>query len=195
MANPGGFFAHLVKFIITIICMGYFDDKSSGLTQRAFQIYLVHSILGMFRFGSTGGLIAKRGFRDFYERTSNISEIIPFGIFASEISRRCGIDDILRQSLLLVLTLLPIVHEIVPRKERSKMRTLINHSINLQLLIITIACLQRSNWYIINLIISYIFNRYYAENFCDWFDVPYDVLIQYSLSFVQVFALTALNEL
>ncbi|XP_015109386.1 uncharacterized protein LOC107036152 [Diachasma alloeum] len=195
MANPGGFLAHLVKLVTTIICMGYLDENSSGLTHRAFQINLVHSILGMFRFGSTGGLMGKRSFREFYERTSNISEVIPFGIFASEISRRCEIDDILRQSLLLVLTLLPIVHEIVPKKERTKMRKLINHSINLQLMIITIACLQRSNWCVINLVISYIFNRYYAENFCDWFDVPYDVLIQYSLSFVEIFSLTTLNEL
>ncbi|KAK0162971.1 hypothetical protein PV327_006695 [Microctonus hyperodae] len=195
MANPGGFLANLIKLVITIVCMRYLEDAYSIMIYRAFQIFLVHSILGMFRFGSTGGLIGKRSFREFYERISNVVEIVPFAIIATEISGLCGVDDILRQSLLLVLSLLPIVHEIVPRKERTIMRVLINHAINLQLIIMLIACLQNGSLSVINLVISYIFNRYYAEPFCDWFDIPYDDLIQYSLCFVEIFSLTTLKEL
>lgn len=148
----------------------------------------------MFLLGSTGGFMGKRGFREFYERVSNVVEIIPFAMFATEISRQHEVDEILRQSLLLVLSLLPIVHEIVPRKERSKMRSLINHAINLQLIIISIACLQAKSFGVINFVIAYIFNRYFAERFCDSYDVPYDDLIQYSLCFVEIFALTTLKE-
>ncbi|XP_057330062.1 uncharacterized protein LOC130670637 isoform X1 [Microplitis mediator] len=195
MANPGGFLAHFIKLITTIICLRYIDDTNSIIITRAFQIFIIHSILGMFRFGSTASLIGKRSFREFYERISNIVEIIPFAFFSTEISRLSDVDQLLRQSLLLVLILLPIVHEMVPRKERSKMRVLINHSINLQLIIITLACIQKGSFGVITFVLSYIFNRYYAESFCDWYDVPYEDLIQYSLCFVEIFSLTTLKEL
>ncbi|XP_034947481.1 uncharacterized protein [Chelonus insularis] len=195
MANPAGFLAHLIKLIITIICLKYFEGVLSTITVRACQIFLVHSIIGMFRFGNTGGLISRRNVREFYERTSNIVEVIPFSMISYEISKRCEIDEVLRQSLLLILMLLPIVHEIISRKERSKIRILINYAINLELIIITIVCLQRGVFGVLNLVISYIFNRYFVESFCDWFDVPYDDLIQYSLCFVQIFSLTTLKEL
>lgn len=52
MANPGGFLAHLIKLVTTIICLRYVNDKHSIMTVRAFQIFLIHSILGMFRFGN-----------------------------------------------------------------------------------------------------------------------------------------------
>ncbi|CAD6222342.1 GSCOCG00000923001-RA-CDS [Cotesia congregata] len=195
MANPGGFLAHLIKLVTTIICLRYVNDKNSIMIVRAFQIFLIHSILGMFRFGSTANLIGKRSFREFYDRMSNIVEIIPFAFFSTEISRLSNVDELLRHSLLLVLILLPITHEIMPRKERPKLRVLINHSINLQLLIVTIACLQRGTFGVISFVLSYIFNRYYTEYFCDLFDVPYEDLIQYSLCFVEIFSLTAIQEL
>ncbi|CAG5095772.1 Protein of unknown function [Cotesia congregata] len=179
MANPGGFLAHLIKLVTTIICLRYVNDKNSIMIVRAFQIFLIHSILGI----------------EFYDRMSNIVEIIPFAFFSTEISRLSNVDELLRHSLLLVLILLPITHEIMPRKERPKLRVLINHSINLQLLIVTIACLQRGTFGVISFVLSYIFNRYYTEYFCDLFDVPYEDLIQYSLCFVEIFSLTAIQEL
>jgi hypothetical protein len=59
MANPGTVIAHIVKLVVTIACMKFFKDSFSlrvseqGWAVRAFQILLVHSILGIFRYGKS----------------------------------------------------------------------------------------------------------------------------------------------
>ena len=56
MANPGTVIAHVVKLVTTLICMKFFKDSYSlraveqGWAIRAFQIMLVHSILGIIRY-------------------------------------------------------------------------------------------------------------------------------------------------
>lgn len=145
--------------------------------------------------GSTGGVILKRSFRKFYDVFSNIVEIIPFAMISSEILHHCAVDDIIRQSLLFVLCILPIVHDLIPKNERKKIKMLLNYAINLQLIIVIYVCLNNGSINCINLVLSYIFNRYFVDIFCDWFDIPYNDLSQYSLSFVEIFSLTTLKEL
>lgn len=54
MVCPSSVVAHLAKFIVTIACMITLRDpfgKTSPWSFRAFQILLLHSILGILRFG------------------------------------------------------------------------------------------------------------------------------------------------
>lgn len=83
----------------------------------------------------------------------------------------------------------------MPKKERQMTKKLLNHTINLQLLIILFVCLNNGSISCINFILAYVFNRYFVETLCDSFDIPYDDLSQYSLSFVAIFSLTTLKEL
>ena len=58
MANPATVVAHGVKLVVTISCMQFFKDSFSlqvtneGWAVRAMQILLIHSIMGIFRYGN-----------------------------------------------------------------------------------------------------------------------------------------------
>ena len=57
MVNAGSVVAHLFKLAVTLICMRYIESSysifanGSGWAVRAFQILLVHSVLGILTFG------------------------------------------------------------------------------------------------------------------------------------------------
>lgn len=57
MANAGTLVAHLFKLIVTLVCMRYIESSykifsnENDWAARAFQILLVHSILGVLTFG------------------------------------------------------------------------------------------------------------------------------------------------
>ena len=57
MANPGTIIAHLTKLIVTLICMQLFNDSFSFKVSdqiwviRALQVLLMHSIIGIIRYG------------------------------------------------------------------------------------------------------------------------------------------------
>lgn len=57
MANLGTVIAHVAKLIVTIICMKFFRDSfqlrvtDQLWAVRALQMMLVHSIMGIFRYG------------------------------------------------------------------------------------------------------------------------------------------------
>ncbi|XP_070528371.1 uncharacterized protein [Cardiocondyla obscurior] len=57
MVNPSSVVAHLVKLLVTIVCMKYLTEpyqaKALPITwsMRAFRILFMHSVLGIFRYG------------------------------------------------------------------------------------------------------------------------------------------------
>lgn len=57
MANAGSVLAHFFKLTVTLICMRYLESPYSifanegGWSARAFQILLLHSVLGILTFG------------------------------------------------------------------------------------------------------------------------------------------------
>ncbi|XP_043283793.1 uncharacterized protein [Venturia canescens] len=201
MANAGTLVAHLFKLAVTLVCMRYIESSykifsnENDWAARAFQILLIHSILGVFTFGTSGSLVGKRMFRDIYDGLTNIIEIVPLALFATEISLRCHVNEILRQLLLITLGILPIVHEVIRKKKRARTLQLTNFVIGVQLFTIIVACLKRGNLSVTSFVAAYILDRYFLEDLCDRFDVPYIDLAQYSMSFVEVFALVTIQEL
>lgn len=65
----------------------------------------------------------------------------------------------------------------------------------LQLLMIISIGLQNSNYNVVSLIVSYIFERFFIDEFCYYYDIPSTDLTQYSLCFIQIFMVLTLNEL
>lgn len=145
--------------------------------------------------GTSGSLVGKRMLRDIYDGLTNIIEIVPFALFATEISLRCYVNEILRQLLLITLGILPIVHEVIRKKNRTRMHRLTNLVIGVQLFTVIAACLKQGHSGFASFIAAYIMDRYFLEDLCDRFDVPYIDLAQYSMSFVEVFALATIREL
>lgn len=140
-------------------------------------------------------MTGKRSFRNFYDVFSNVIETVAFALLATEISVRCCVDETLRQGLLLMLGVLPIAHEFLRKKDRTTMRYVTDAALLIQLITIVIACLRRGYSSIISLAVSYALNRYFLEDLCDRFDVPYIDLAQYSLCFVEIFASVTIKEL
>ena len=160
--------------------------------QKPRGIYNLHFFLFS---GTSGSATGKRSIRSFYDGFSNIIETVPFALLATEISSRCCVNETLRQCLLLMLGILPIAHELIRKKDRSTMRIITDAALMVQLLTIVVACLQRGYSSIISLAVSYILNRYFLEDLCERYDVPYIDLAQYSLCFVEIFALITIKEL
>ncbi|XP_011495809.1 PREDICTED: uncharacterized protein LOC105360568 [Ceratosolen solmsi marchali] len=198
MANPGTVIAHIVKLIVTITCMKFFKDSftlraaEQGWAVRAFQILLVHSILGIFRFGGPG--ITKR-FRNFYELFSSVIEVVPFAFFTTEVLLKYCVREEFR-FLLLAFGLLPTVIELSSTriKDRSKLQNFTNFVLFLQMISLILVCLFNDNYGGLSLGASLAVARYISEDFCDHYEVPYVDLSQYSLSFVEIFALASLKE-
>ena len=80
-------------------------------------------------------------------------------------------------------------------RDRSKYRIYTDIIFILQALAITLICLQNGNLSVVSLAASYAVARYISEDFCDRFEVPYIDLMQYSLCFVEVFAIVTLKDI
>ncbi|XP_051174600.1 uncharacterized protein LOC127290209 [Leptopilina boulardi] len=197
MANPCSVVAHLVKLIVTIACMKFFKDGflfkaiDHAWAVRALQILLTHSALGIIRFGTSS---TTKRFRNFYDWFSVLVEIAPFAFFTTEILLEYKILEEGRL-LLLSLGLLPMIYEPTSTtRDRSKYRFYTDIIFALQALIMTIVCLNNGNFAILSLATSYIVARLISEDFCDRFEVPYIDLSQYSLCFVEIFAIATFKE-
>ncbi|OXU28918.1 hypothetical protein TSAR_006807 [Trichomalopsis sarcophagae] len=199
MANPGTVVAHIAKLVITIACMKFFKDSFSlrvteqSWAVRALQILLVHSILGIFRYG--GSSTTKR-FRNFYELFTSIIEVVPFAFFTTEVLLKYRVREELR-FLLLALALSPSVIELSSSriKDRSKLSKFTNIIFGLQSAALIIVCLLNDNYGGLSLAASFAVSRYFSEDFCDHYEVPYADLSQYSLGFVEIFALVTLKDI
>lgn len=198
MANPCSVFAHLAKLIVTIICMKFFKDSYSfraidhAWAVRAFQILFTHSVLGIIRFGSPS---TTKRFRNFYDWFSVLVEIAPFAFFTTEILLGYKAWQEPRL-LLLALGLLPMVYEPTSTtRDRSKYRFYTDIIFALHILAMIVVCLKNGNLGVVSLAASYAVARFISEDFCDRFDVPYIDLTQYSLCFVEIFAIVTLKEI
>lgn len=95
------------------------------------------------------------------------------------------------------LSILPIFFYLQPRQKENQIRRhqlFLNVTITLQLLMIMLVGLRNSNYNVISLIISYIFERFFIDEFCYYYDIPSTDLTQYSLCFVEIFMVFTLNE-
>lgn len=202
MVNPGCTVAHLVKLAVTLLSMKYMQTLQSHheWVMRSFQIFLIHSILGILRFGGPGftstTVVAKR-FRRFYSWYSEVIEIVPFALITNDILYCYRVHNIARL-VLLTLSVLPILYDLtIKSKENSfeKLQYLTNVFTALQLTVLTFVCLRHGNYNVISLSMSYAFIRYFAEECCDRYDVPYTDLTQYCLSFVQIFTVVTVRDL
>ncbi|XP_033208877.1 uncharacterized protein LOC117167794 [Belonocnema kinseyi] len=198
MANPCSVFAHLAKLIVTIACMKFFKDSYSfraidhAWAVRAFQILFTHSVLGIIRFGTPN---TTKRFRNFYDWFSVLVEIAPFAFFTTEILLGYKTWHEARL-LLLALGLLPMLYEpTTTDRDRSKHRLYTDVIFALQALILVFVCLENGNLFVVSLAASFALARFISEDFCDKFDVPYIDLTQYSLCFVEIFAMATLKDI
>ncbi|CAL1687742.1 unnamed protein product [Lasius platythorax] len=206
MVNASSVVAHFVKLLVTAICMRHLAEpyraKASPTTWslRAFRILFMHSILGIFRFGvpfTSSSTPTARYFRNFYDWFSSVIEIVPLALLTSGILSAYQIDEKIRM-LLLFLGTIPIFFPLaIKQKERQirKLRFLTNITIVLQILPIMILGLQNGNYNVISLVASYTFERFFVEEFCYRYNIPYTDLMQYCICFVEVFTVSTLQEL
>ncbi|OAD54780.1 hypothetical protein WN48_05979 [Eufriesea mexicana] len=190
--------AHLAKFLVTIGCMrtlGNKYDKASIWSFCAFQILLSHSILGTFRFGApflTSATNVAKYLRIFYDWYSKIVDIVPLALFTAGY----GISEKI-WLIILSLGIWPLFFHLQPKQKETQIRRhqlLMNITTTLQLLMITLIGLKNSNYNVISLVVSYIFERFFIDEFCYYYDIPSTDLTQYSLCFVEIFMVFTLNE-
>ncbi|XP_076169391.1 uncharacterized protein LOC143147714 isoform X1 [Ptiloglossa arizonensis] len=202
MVCPSSVLAHLSKFIVTIGCMKNIGDpysKASTWSLRAFQILLSHSILGILRFGApfiTSATNIVKYLRIFYDWYSKIVDVAPLALFTAGILNGYGINETI-WLIVLSLGILPIFFQLQSKRKESQIRKhqlLLNIASTLQLLMITLVGLRNSNYNIISLVASYIFERFFIDEFCYDYDIPSTDLTQYSLCFIEIFMVLTLNE-
>ena len=142
-----------------------------------------------------GGSTTTKRFRNFYELFSSIIEVVPFAFFTTEVLFKYRVREEIR-FLFLALGLSPSVIELSSGriKDRSKLYKFTNIIFALQSLALVLTCLCNENYGGLSLAASFAVARYVSEDFCDYYDVPYADLSQYSLSFVEVFAFTTLKD-
>lgn len=100
--------------------------------------------------------------------------------------------------LMLMFGTIPIFFPLVKSQNGSqgqKLYFLTNIIIVLQILVITILGLQNDNYNVISLVASYIFKRFFVEEFCYQYSIPYTDLMQYCICFVEVFTVLTVKEL
>ncbi|KAL0100604.1 hypothetical protein PUN28_019183 [Cardiocondyla obscurior] len=205
MVNPSSVVAHLVKLLVTIVCMKYLTEpyqaKALPITwsMRAFRILFMHSVLGIFRYGvpfTSSSTSTAKCFRSFYDWFSNVVEIVPLALLTSGILSAYQIDERIRMSLLFLGTV-PIFFPLAIKQKGSqiKLRFLTNITVVLQILMIMIFGLKNGNYNVISLVASYTFERFFMEEFCYWYSIPYIDLMQYCICFVEVFTVSTLKEL
>ncbi|CAL7941239.1 unnamed protein product [Xylocopa violacea] len=132
-----------------------------------------------------------------YDWYSKIVDFIPLALFTAGILQGYGISE---KVWLIVLSLgiLPVFFHLQAKRKESQIRRhqlLMNITTTLQLLMITLVGLRNSNYYVISLVVSYIFERFFIDEFCYYYDIPSTDLTQYSLCFVEIFMILTLNEL
>ncbi|PBC32654.1 hypothetical protein APICC_08903 [Apis cerana cerana] len=200
--------AHLVKLFVTLCCMKTLNntyDKTSIWSFRAFQILLSHAIVGAFRFAMlfsgaplfTSGTNIIKYLRIFYDWYSKIVDVIPLALFTGGILQGYGISEKVRL-IILSLGILPVFFHLQPKRKENQMRRhqlLINITTTLQLLMIMLIGLRNNNYNVISLVMSYIFERFFIDEFCYYYDIPSTDLTQYSLCFVEIFMVLTLNEM
>ncbi|KOC62208.1 hypothetical protein WH47_03966 [Habropoda laboriosa] len=202
MVCPSSVLAHLTKFIVTVGCIkavGNIYGKASTWSFRAFQILLSHSILGALRFGApflTSATNVAKYLRIFYDWYSKIVDVVPLAMFTAGILQGYGISE---KVWLIVLSLgiLPVFFHLQPKRKDSQIRRhqlLMNITTILQLLMVTLVGLRNINYNVISLVVSYIFERFFIDEFCYNYDIPSTDLTQYSLCFVEIFMVLTLNE-
>ncbi|KZC05453.1 PREDICTED: uncharacterized protein LOC107193851 [Dufourea novaeangliae] len=203
MACPSGVIAHLAKLIVTVCCMkaiGISYDKTSTWSVRAFQILLSHSILGILRFGVpciTSAPALVKYLRIFYDWYSKITDVAPLALFTAGILNGYGINETI-WLIVLSFGVLPIFFQLQPKRQDKQIRRhqlLINIASTLQLLMITLIGLRHSNYNVISLVASFIFERFFIDEFCYYYDIPSTDLIQYSMCFTEIFVVLTLNEM
>ncbi|XP_011879150.1 PREDICTED: uncharacterized protein LOC105568257 [Vollenhovia emeryi] len=206
MVSASSVVAHLVKLLVTAVCMRHLAEpyraKALPITWslRAFRILFMHSILGIFRFGipfTSSSTPSARCFRSFYDWFSNVIEIVPLALLTSGILSAYQIDEKIRM-LLLFLGTVPIFFPLAMKHKESqirKLRFLTNITVVLQILAITILGLKNDNYNVISLVASYTFERFFVEEFCYRYNIPYTDLMQYCICFVEVFTVSTLKEL
>jgi len=106
------------------------------------------------------------------------------------------IDEKIRIMLLFFGTI-PIFFPLAIKQKESqiKLRFLTNITVVLQILAIMILGLKNSNYNVISLVASYTFERFFVEEFCYRYNIPYIDLMQYCICFVEVFTVSTLKEL
>ncbi|KAJ8688323.1 hypothetical protein QAD02_024118 [Eretmocerus hayati] len=199
MVNTGSVIAHITKLLTSALCLKFFQNSLSlrvaeqGWAVCALQILLVHSVIGVLRFG--GPSTTKR-FRNFYESFSSLIEVVPSAFFTTEVLLKYSVRDEFR-FLLLTLGLSPSVIELSSTriKDRSKLEKFTNIIIGLQALVVSAVCIINENYAGVSLAASLAVARFFSEDFCDHYEVPYTDLSQYSLSFVELFALATLKDI
>lgn len=99
--------------------------------------------------------------------------------------------------LLLFFGTAPVFFPLAVKEKGSqvKLHFLTNITIMLQILAIMILGLQNGNYNVISLVASYTFERFFVEEFCYRYSIPYTDLMQYCICFVEVFTVSTLNEL
>ncbi|XP_031849449.1 uncharacterized protein LOC116434817 [Nomia melanderi] len=194
--------AHLIKFIVTIGCMKAVDnlhDRASIWSLRAFQILLSHSIIGILRFGApciTSATALIKYLRIFYDWYSKIVDVAPLALFTAGILSGYGINETV-WLIVLSVGVLPIFFQLQPKRKERQIRRhqlLLNIASTLQLLMIALVGLRYSNYNVISLVASFIFERFFIDEFCYYYDIPSTDLTQYSLCFIEIFMVLTLNE-
>ncbi|XP_029051323.1 uncharacterized protein LOC114879984 [Osmia bicornis bicornis] len=203
MFCPSSVLAHLAKFVVTIGCMRALNNyygKATTWSVRAFQMQLLHSMVGLLRFGApfiTSAIDVTKYLRIFYDWYSKIVDVIPLALFTAGFLHGYGVSQKVWLTVL-SLGVLPIFFYLQPKRKESQMRKhqlLMNIIYTLQLLMITLVGLRNSNYNVISLVASYIFERFFIDEFCYYYDIPSTDLTQYSLCFIEIFMVLTLNEL
>jgi hypothetical protein len=138
--------------------------------------------------------VTKR-FRNFYELFSSVIEVVPFAFFTTEVLLKYCVREEFR-FVLLALGLSPTAIELGSTriKDRSRLQSFTDLVFGLQALSLVLVCLSNDNYGGLSLGASFALARYVSEDFCDHYEVPYLDLSQYSLGFVEIFALATLKE-
>lgn len=134
--------------------------------------------------------------RIFYDWYSKIVDVVPLALFTAGILQGYGISE---KVWLIVLSLgiLPIFFHLQPKRKERQIRRhqlLINITTTLQLLMIVLVGLRNSNYNVISLVVSYVFERFFIDEFCYYYDIPSTDLTQYCLCFIEMFLVLTLNE-
>ncbi|XP_076647777.1 uncharacterized protein LOC143356185 [Halictus rubicundus] len=203
MVCPSGVIAHLAKFIVTIGCINTIGNpygKASFWSLRAFQILLSHSVIGILRFGApciSSATTLVKYLRISYDWYSKVVDVAPLALFTAGILNGYGINETV-WLIVLSFGVLPIFFQLQTKRKESQIRRhqlLLNIASTLQLLMITLVGLQNNNYNVISLVASFVFERFFIDEFCYYYDIPSTDLTQYSLCFIEIFMVLTLNEL
>ena len=135
--------------------------------------------------------------RIFYDWYSMIVDVMSLALFTAGILQGYGISEKV-WLVLLSLGILPIFFHLQPKRKQSQIRRhqlFMNITTTLQLLMITLVGLRNSNYNVISLVVSYIFERFFIDELCYHYEISSTDLSQYSLCFVEIFMVLTLSEL